>query len=151
MSSNQPINNSNPSSSVFQQENAISRIQLKLVSPEKQLQQYIRVLPNGSITGQVMNSQTLNYKTLKPEKGGFFCERIFGPTQDYVCACGKRQKTSSLIYCPDCEVEYTSSRVRRYRLGFIRLGVPIAHIWYLKGRPSYISLLLDLKKNMPNP
>lgn len=135
-------------SGVFQQENAISRIQLKLISPEKQLQQYIRVLPNGSITGQVMNSQTLNYKTLKPEKGGFFCERIFGPTQDFVCACGKRQqkKTSALIYCPDCEVQYTSSKVRRYRLGFIRLGVPIAHIWYLKGRPSYISLLLDLKK-----
>ena len=148
MTSIQPINQfeTTSNSSVFQQENAISRIQLKLISPEDQLQQLIRVLPNGSITGQVMNSQTLNYKTLKPEKGGLFCERIFGPTQDFVCACGKRQKASSLIYCPECEVEYTSSRVRRYRLGFIRLGVPIAHIWYLKGRPSYISLLLDMKK-----
>ena len=146
--SNKSMNhlNNSLSSEVFQQENAISRIQLKLISPEKQLQQFIRVLPNGSITGQVMNSQTLNYKTLKPEKGGFFCERIFGPTQDFVCACGKRQKTNSCLYCSDCEVEYTSSKVRRYRLGFIRLGVPIAHIWYLKGRPSYISLLLDLKK-----
>ena len=143
---NHPDKDNPGTSPVFQQENAISRIQLKLTSPEDQLQQLIRVLPNGSITGQVMNSQTLNYKTLKPEKGGLFCERIFGPTQDFVCACGKRQKTSSLMYCPDCEVEYTSSRVRRYRLGFIRLGVPIAHIWYLKGRPSYISLLLDMKK-----
>lgn len=130
----------------FRQENTISQIQLGLLSPEQRIKQLVRTLPNGSIVGLVTNSQTLNYKTLKPEKGGLFCERTFGPTQSYVCACGKRQKGQSIKYCPDCEVEYTSSRVRRYRLGFIRLGVPIAHIWYLKGRPSYISLLLDIKK-----
>ena len=124
---------------VFQQTNAIASIQLKLSSPNDQLNQLIRILPNGSITGQVMNSQTLNYKTFKPEKGGLFCERIFGPIQDYTCACGIEKKilnSSTMNFCQECEVEYTSSRVRRYRLGFIRLGVPIAHIWYLKGRPS---------------
>ncbi len=134
---------------VFQQTNAIASIQLKLSSPNDQLNQLIRILPNGSITGQVMNSQTLNYKTFKPEKGGLFCERIFGPIQDYTCACGIEKKilnSSTMNFCQECEVEYTSSRVRRYRLGFIRLGVPIAHIWYLKGRPSYIALLLDMKK-----
>lgn len=130
----------------FHQENAISQIQVGLLSPEQRIKQLARVLPNGSIVGLVTNSQTLNYKTLKPEKGGLFCERTFGPTQSYVCACGKRQKDHSINYCPDCEVEYTSSRVRRYRLGYIRLGVPVAHIWYLKGRPSHISLLLDMKK-----
>lgn len=131
---------------VFQQEKAISSIQLKFISPQKQLRQLYRILPNESIVGQVLNSQTLNYKTLKPERDGLFCERIFGPTQDYVCSCGKRQKSKDIQYCPDCEVEYTSSRARRYRLGFIRLGVPVAHIWCLKGRPSYIALLLDMKK-----
>lgn len=130
----------------FRQENTISRIQLQLLSPEDQFNQLVRILPNGQIVGQITNSQTLNYKTLKPEKGGLFCERIFGPVQDYMCACKKIQKNKFNRYCPDCEVEYTSSRVRRYRLGFIRLAVPIAHIWYLKGRPSYIALLLDLKK-----
>ena len=134
-------------STVFQQENSIRAIQLKLISPKRQLKQLQRILPNGSIVGQITNSQTLNYKTLKPEKDGLFCERIFGPTQDYLCACGKKQKSKNQQnYCPDCEVEYTIARVRRYRLGFIRLGVPMAHIWYLKGRPSYIGLLLDMKK-----
>nr|YP_010455841.1 RNA polymerase beta subunit [Tetraselmis marina]UUA64517.1 RNA polymerase beta subunit [Tetraselmis marina] len=133
-------------SQTFRQENTISQIQLGLLSPEQRVKQLLRTLPNGSVIGLVTNSQTLNYKTLKPERGGLFCERTFGPIQSYVCACGKRQKGSSMKYCPDCEVEYTSSRVRRYRLGFIRLGVPIAHIWYLKGRPSYISLLLNMEK-----
>ena len=83
--------------------------------------------------------------SLKPEKGGLFCERIFGPIQDYECACGKKPQLNQK-FCSVCEVEYTSSRVRRYRLGYIQLIIPITHIWYLKGRPSYLAILLNLSK-----
>jgi len=132
---------------VFRRKNKIAQIQITLQSPEDQLKQFARILPNGSIIGQVTNSKTLNYKTLRPEKGGLFCEKIFGPITTNVCSCGKSQPAPNVTYCPLCEVEYTSNRARRYRIGFIELGVPMAHIWYLKGRPSYISLLLDLKQN----
>nr|ANB40186.1 beta subunit of RNA polymerase [Koshicola spirodelophila] len=119
-------------------------------------------LPNGKIYGQVINANTLHHRTLKPLKGGLFCERIFGPIKDYECACGIQKekpiiqhkilnlnKNNLLLkqnFCPKCDVEYTWSDKRRYQLGYIQLASPVAHIWYLKGNPSYISILLDMKK-----
>ena len=103
-----------------------------------------RQLPNGKIlSGQILNPKTVNYQTLKPEKDGLFCERIFGPIFDSVCACG-RQPLRGQKFCPRCEVEYISTRVRRYRLGYIQLITAAAHIWFLKG--SYFSLFLNLPK-----
>ena len=130
----------------LKQSNEVSQIRFSLVPSETRKKQIERILPNGKKIGQIQNSLTLNYKTLKPEKGGFFCETIFGPTQDFICSCGKKRENIFLNYCPECDVEYTTSKVRRYRLGYIELAVPIVHIWYLKGRPSYFSLLFDLKK-----
>nr|AMP43326.1 beta' subunit of RNA polymerase [Tetraselmis sp. CCMP 881] len=131
---------------VFRRKNKTARIQITLQSPDEQLKQFARVLPNGSITGHVTNSRTLNYKNLKPDPGGLFCEKIFGPITTNVCACGKTRPNANVTYCVNCEVEYISSRARRYRIGFIELAMPMAHIWYLKGRPSYISILLGIKQ-----
>nr|YP_009106416.1 beta' subunit of RNA polymerase [Geminella minor]AIT95282.1 beta' subunit of RNA polymerase [Geminella minor] len=124
----------------------VESIRIGLASPERIRKWAERTLPNGKIIGQVSNSQTVNYKTLKPEKGGLFCERIFGPIKDFECACGKKRIKYYQKFCPDCDVEFTLSRVRRHRLGFIQLVSAVTHIWYLKGTPSYISILLDLPK-----
>ncbi|MCF7794527.1 MAG: DNA-directed RNA polymerase subunit beta' [Candidatus Cloacimonetes bacterium] len=95
--------------------------------------------------GEVIKSDTLNYRTLKPEKGGLFCERIFGPEKDYECSCGKyKKKRFQNTVCDRCGVEITSSRVRRSRMGHIELAVPIAHIWFVKSMPSVIGTLLDM-------
>ena len=103
-----------------------------------------RQLPNGKIiNGQILSPKTINYLTLKPEKDGLFCERLFGPVQDSICACG-RQPQHGQKFCPRCEVEYISPRVRRYRLGYIQLITAAAHVWFFKGRPSYFSLFLNL-------
>ena len=103
-----------------------------------------RQLPNGKIiNGQILSPKTINYLTLKPEKNGLFCERLFGPVQDSICACG-RQPQHGQKFCPRCEVEYISPRVRRYRLGYIQLITAAAHVWFFKGRPSYFSLFLNL-------
>jgi DNA-directed RNA polymerase subunit beta' len=124
----------------------IRKIKIGLASPKTIKKWAERTLPNGKKVGQILSSQTVNYKTLKPEKGGLFCERIFGPINDFECACGKKKTKSQLKYCPKCDVEYTSSEVRRHRLGFIQLVSPVTHVWFLKGRPSYISILLDIPK-----
>ena len=124
----------------------IESIQVGLASPERIRKWAERTLPNGKIIGQVTSSQTVNYKTLKPEKGGLFCERIFGPIKDFECACGRKKTQLNPHYCLDCLVEFTSSRVRRYRLGYIQLISPVTHVWYLKGTPSYISILLDMRR-----
>ena len=158
-----------------------------------------KTLPNGKILGEVLNANTLHYKTFKPQKGGLFCERIFGPLKDFQCACGKPLKykknilkqneeealkkgKNSLIldpfsqdksldvssenetptmdsifgnlgfhskkreFCEICDVEYTWSVIRRYQLGYLKLVSPIIHIWYLKGMPSYLSILLQMKR-----
>ena len=105
-----------------------------------------RQLPNGQeISGQVLYPKTVNYQTLQPEKDGLFCERIFGPVHDALCACG-RPPLRGEKFCPSCEVEYISSRVRRYRLGYIQLKTAAAHIWFYKGRPNFFSLFLNLPK-----
>ncbi|NMC35634.1 DNA-directed RNA polymerase subunit beta' [Candidatus Beckwithbacteria bacterium] len=95
--------------------------------------------------GEVTKPETINYRTLKPEKDGLFCERIFGPTKDWECYCGKYKRIRYRgIICDKCGVEVTQSRVRRERMGHIKLACPVAHIWFFKGVPSKISLLLDI-------
>jgi DNA-directed RNA polymerase subunit beta' len=95
--------------------------------------------------GEVTKPETINYRTLKPEKDGLFCERIFGPTKDWECYCGKYKRIRYRgIICDKCGVEVTQSRVRRERMGHIKLASPVAHIWFFKGAPSKISLLLDI-------
>ena len=147
--------------------NGYSKIQeLKLVkiglaSSEKIVEWAEKILPNGKIFGEVLNANTLHYKTFKPHKGGLFCERIFGPLKDFECACGKKQKLfnddgyvqnilntkqSKRVFCPECDVEYTWSVIRRYQLGYIKLVSPVSHLWYLRTNPSYLSLLLDIRK-----
>ena len=95
--------------------------------------------------GEVKNPETINYRTFKPEKGGLFCERIFGPTRDWECACGKykRQKHKGIV-CDKCGVEVCESRVRRERMGHLDLAVPVSHVWFYKCLPSRLSLILDL-------
>nr|WCO87367.1 RNA polymerase beta' subunit [Chlorococcum sp. KSF0227] len=200
----------------------VKLLTIGIASPLRILQWAEKTLPNGKIYGEVLNANTLHHKTFKPQKGGLFCERIFGPLKDFECACGKIDKSSkqsqtfftqesskktssfnslpslpsdlstlpsltegspfpgqdhggvlfqqggSLLespslkgdsvpatlskraplrkFCPDCDVEYTWSVIRRYQLGYIKLCSPVTHIWFLKGTPSYLSLLLDMKK-----
>jgi len=109
---------------------------LKLASPEE-----IRRWSRGEVT----KPETINYRTLKPEKDGLFDERIFGPTKDWECYCGKYKRIRYKgVVCDKCGVEVTLSRVRRERMGHINLASPVAHVWYFKGAPSKISLLLDI-------
>ncbi len=95
--------------------------------------------------GEVKNPETINYRTFKPEPGGLFCQRIFGPVRDYECACGKYKRIKYKdVVCDRCGVEVTVSRVRRERMGHIELAVPVSHIWFLKSMPSRLGLLLDM-------
>lgn len=95
--------------------------------------------------GEVKKPETINYRTLKPEKDGLFCERIFGPTKDYECACGKYKRIHYKgIVCDRCGVEVTKSQVRRERMGHLELAAPVTHIWYFKGIPSRMGLILDM-------
>src|SRR5476651_2678508 len=95
--------------------------------------------------GEVTKPETINYRTLKPEKDGLFDERIFGPTKDWECYCGKYKRIRYRgIVCDKCGVEVTLSRVRRERMGHITLACPVSHVWYFKGSSSALSLLLDV-------
>ncbi len=95
--------------------------------------------------GEVTKPETINYRTLKPERDGLFCERIFGPSKDWKCYCGKYKRVRHKgIICERCGVEVTDSKVRRHRMGHIKLAAPVSHIWFLKGIPSYLGLLLDM-------
>jgi DNA-directed RNA polymerase subunit beta' len=95
--------------------------------------------------GEVKNPETINYRTFKPEKGGLFCERIFGPTRDWECSCGKYKRIKHKgVICDRCGVEVTLSRVRRERMGHIDLAVPVSHIWFYKCMPSRLGLMLDM-------
>ena len=95
--------------------------------------------------GEVTKPETINYRTLKPERDGLYCERIFGPTKDWECHCGKykRIRYKGKI-CDRCGVEVTKAKVRRERMGHIELAAPVSHIWYFKGIPSRIGLMLDI-------
>ncbi len=113
-----------------------NNIKIKIASPARIL---------GWSRGEVMKPETINYRTLKPEKDGLFCERTFGPVKDWECACGKYKRVRHKgIVCERCGVEVTESKVRRHRMGHIALAAPVTHIWFLKGIPSYLSLLLDM-------
>lgn len=95
--------------------------------------------------GEITKPETINYRTLKPEKDGLFDERIFGPTKDWECYCGKYKRIRYRgIVCDKCGVEVTQSKVRRERMGHIALVAPVAHVWFFKGAPSRLSLLLDI-------
>src|SRR6266851_6208142 len=95
--------------------------------------------------GEVKNPETINYRTFKPEKGGLFCERIFGPVKDWECSCGKYKRIKHRgVVCDRCGVEVTLARVRRERMGHIELAVPVSHIWFFKCMPSRIGLMLDM-------
>jgi DNA-directed RNA polymerase subunit beta' len=122
-------------------------IKIKLASPFKLLQWASRQLPNGQFVGEVKTSETINYRTFKPEMDGLFCERIFGPNKSLECACGKykRIRYEGLI-CQKCGVEVTESRVRRHRMGYINLIYPVTHVWYMNSRPNFMSLLLEVEQ-----
>lgn len=95
--------------------------------------------------GEVTKPETINYRTLKPEKDGLFCERIFGPTKDWECYCGKYKRVRYKgIVCERCGVEVTRSKVRRERMGHVDLASPVSHIWFFKGVPSRIGYLIDM-------
>jgi len=119
-------------------------IKVNLASPKCIKKWGKRVLPNGKIIGEVNKPDTINYRTFKPEMGGLFCERIFGPVKNWECFCGKYKqiKSKEVVICERCGVEITESRIRRHRMGYIELISPTTHVWYLKGIPSYISLIL---------
>ncbi|MGB3508677.1 MAG: DNA-directed RNA polymerase subunit gamma [Microcoleaceae cyanobacterium] len=120
-------------------------VKIGLASPERIRNWGERTLPNGTVVGEVTKPETINYRTLKPEMDGLFCERIFGPAKDWECHCGKYKRVRHRgIVCERCGVEVTESRVRRHRMGYIKLAAPVTHVWYLKGIPSYMAILLDM-------
>ncbi|WP_017324837.1 DNA-directed RNA polymerase subunit gamma [Synechococcus sp. PCC 7336] len=120
-------------------------VKIGLASPDRIMEWGQRTLPNGTIVGEVTKPETINYRTLKPEMDGLFCERIFGPAKDWECHCGKYKRVRHRgIVCERCGVEVTESRVRRHRMGYIDLAAPVTHVWYLKGIPSHIATLLDM-------
>nr|YP_009393519.1 RNA polymerase b'-subunit [Bostrychia simpliciuscula]ARW62081.1 RNA polymerase b'-subunit [Bostrychia simpliciuscula] len=125
--------------------NYFDYVKISLASPNKIRSWGERTLPNGQIVGEVTKPETINYRTLKPEMDGLFCERIFGPVKDWECHCGKYKRFRYKgIVCERCGVEITESKVRRHRMAYIELSAPVTHVWYLKGSTSYISLALDL-------
>ncbi|NMB07357.1 MAG: DNA-directed RNA polymerase subunit beta', partial [Tissierellia bacterium] len=116
--------------------NTFDSIRIGLASPEK-IRQWSK--------GEVKKPETINYRTLKPEKEGLFCEKIFGPTKDWECHCGKYKRVRYKgVVCDRCGVEVTKSKVRRERMGHIELAAPVSHIWYFKGIPSRMGLILDM-------
>ena len=113
-----------------------SSITIGLASPEA-------ILARSYV--EILKPETINYRTLKPEMDGLFCEKIFGPSKDWECHCGKYKRVRHRgIVCERCGVEVTESRVRRHMMGFIKLAAPVSHVWYLKGIPSYVAILLDM-------
>ena len=116
--------------------NDFDAVRISLASPERIL---------SWSYGEVIKPETINYRTLKPERDGLFCERIFGPTKDFECSCGKYKRIRFKgIICDKCGVEIARSKVRRERMGHIELACSVGHIWFTRGIPSRIGLLLDL-------
>ncbi len=120
----------------FEKDKSFDQVSISIASPDA-IRSWSR--------GEVKNPETINYRTFKPEPGGLFCQRIFGPVRDYECACGKYKRIKYKgVICDRCGVEVTVSRVRRERMGHIELAVPCSHIWFLKSMPSRLGLLLDM-------
>nr|AVY52537.1 RpoC1 [Chimaphila japonica] len=121
------------------------QLRIGSVSPQQISAWANKILPNGEIVGEVTKPSTFHYKTNKPEKGGLFCERIFGPIKSGICACENDPEIGDekTQFCKQCGVEFVDSRIRRYQMGYIKLACPVTHVWYLKRLPSYIANLLD--------
>jgi DNA-directed RNA polymerase subunit beta' len=130
---------------MLQTERSFDYVKINLASPLRIRSWGERILPSGQSVGEVTKPETINYRTLKPEMGGLFCERIFGPVNDWECHCGKYKRVRYKgIVCERCGVEVIESNVRRHRMGFVELASPVTHVWYVKGRPSKIALILNL-------
>ncbi len=124
---------------------AFDKIKIGLASPEKIRKWATRKVGDKEVLGEVTKPETINYRTLKPEKDGLFCEKIFGPNKDWECHCGKYKKIRYKgVVCDRCGVEVTKSSVRRERMGCVELATPVSHIWYFKGIPSRMGLILDI-------
>lgn len=123
------------------------QLRIGSISPQQISAWATKILPNGKIVGEVTKPYTFHYKTNKPEKDGLFCERIFGPIKNGICACGNYRvigiEKEDPKFCEQCGVEFVDSRIRRYQMGYIKLARPVTHVWYLKRLPSYIANLLD--------
>jgi DNA-directed RNA polymerase subunit beta' len=127
--------------------NNFDSIKINLASPERIKHWGQRTRANGIKVGEITKYSTLNTQTLKPEMGGLFCEEIFGPIKNWECHCGnyKYKKPEKILICEFCGVEVTESSIRRHRMGYIELRAPVVHVWYLKGVPRYLSILLKKK------
>nr|YP_010251265.1 RNA polymerase beta' subunit [Gentiana haynaldii]QTW90855.1 RNA polymerase beta' subunit [Gentiana haynaldii] len=123
------------------------QLRIGSISPQQIDAWATKILPNGKIVGEVTKPYTFHYKTNKPEKDGLFCERIFGPIKNGICACGNYRiiglEKEDPNFCEQCGVEFVDSCIRRYQMGYIKLARPVTHVWYLKRLPSYIANLLD--------
>ena len=131
---------------MLQRVNKFDKVKIQLASPEIITAWATRRAGNKNILFEVRKPETINYRTLKPERDGLFCERIFGPTKDFECNCGKYKRIKHKgIICDRCGVEVTKSNVRRERMGCIKLAAPVSHVWFFKAIPSRMSNLLDMK------
>jgi DNA-directed RNA polymerase subunit beta' len=119
-------------------------LKITLASPDKIKSWAERILPDGESLGEVIRYETINFRTRQPESYGLFCQKIFGPLKNWTCLCGQYNGFVVDKVCENCGVEITESRVRRYRMGYIDLSCPIAHLWYVKGIPSYLTTILSL-------
>lgn len=117
-------------------------LKIRIASPQRIKSWSERILPNGEILGEVLRPETINFRTHQPELHGLFCEKIFGPIKNWKCRCGKYNGFAIDKICEECNVEVIESRVRRYRTGYIELVSPVTHLWYLKGIPNYLTILL---------
>ena len=130
---------------MLEKERVFDFVKINLASPARIKAWGERILPNGQVVGEILKPETINYRTLKPEMGGLFCERIFGQVNDWECHCGKYKRVRYKgIVCERCGVEVIESNVRRHRMGYVELASPVTHVWYVKGRPSKIALVLNL-------
>ena len=126
-------------------ENHFDYVKITLASPDRVMEWGQRTLPNGQVVGEVTKPETINYRTLKPEMDGLFCEKIFGPSKDWECHCGKYKRVRHRgIVCERCDDEVTESKVRDHRKRIQILRCPLSRVWYLKGIPSYVAILLDM-------
>jgi len=117
-------------------------LKITIASPDRIRNWAERILPTGELVGEVLKPETINFRSHQPELNGLFCEKIFGPVKNWKCKCGKYNGFLLDKICEECNVEIIESRVRRYRMGYIDLTCPITHLWYLKGIPNYLTILL---------
>ena len=117
-------------------------LRVSIASPNRIKSWSERILPNGEIIGEILKPETINFRSHQPEINGLFCEKIFGPIKNWKCKCGKYNGFILDKICDECQVEIIEARVRRYRMGYIDLTCPVTHLWYLKGVPNYLLILL---------